>query len=251
MTISASDDLNLLKAPFIAKLARFVELTASERAYLSDMQADFLKVRAGVDIITAGHSYRCIFVLNKGMAIRYKVLHDGRRQVLSLILPGDFVGLPGCMFDNSLYSISGLTDSVVCPASFDTIFALFRDHPRLGAALFWVGGHEAALFAEHLIALGRQSAFERMARLVLELLTRLQMAGLADDRSYELPMTQELVADMLGLSVPHVSRTLRRMREDGLISVEGTRLTCLDVPALSRLADFDGANFGRQRVQGL
>jgi DNA-binding transcriptional regulator LsrR (DeoR family) len=64
-------------------------------------------------------------------------------------------------------------------------------------------------------------------------------------------MTQELVADTLGLSVPHVSRTLRRMREDGLISFEGTRLTCLDVPALSRLADFDGANFGRQRVQGL
>jgi CRP-like cAMP-binding protein len=251
MTISADNDLNSLRAPFIAKLARFIELTAAERAYLSDMQADFLKVRAGVDIITAGHAYRCIFVLNKGMAIRYKVLHDGRRQVLSLILPGDFVGLPGCMFDNSLYSISALTDAVACAASFDAMFALFRDHPRLGTALFWAAGHEAALFAEHLVGVGRQSAYERMARLLLEFLTRLQIAGLADERSYELPMTQELVADTLGLSVPHVSRTLRRMREDGLISFEGTRLTCLDVPALSRLADFDGANFGRQRVRGL
>jgi CRP-like cAMP-binding protein len=251
MTISADNDLNSLRAPFIAKLARFIELTAAERAYLSDMQADFLKVRAGVDIITAGHAYRCIFVLNKGMAIRYKVLHDGRRQVLSLILPGDFVGLPGCMFDNSLYSISALADAVACAASFDTMFALFRDHPRLGTALFWAAGHEAALFAEHLVGVGRQSAYERMARLLLELLIRLQIAGLADERSYELPMTQELVADTLGLSGPHVSRTLRRMREDGLISFEGTRLTCLDIPALSRLADFDGANFGRQRVQGL
>lgn len=233
------------------KLARFIDLTLQERTYLANVQTELVPMRAGADIIRAGQTYRCIYVLSQGMAIRYKVLHDGRRHVLNLLLPGDLIGLPGCMFQSSLYSISGLTDVVVCPLSFDAMFELFRRHPRLGAAMFWIAGHEAALFAEHLVGVGRQSAYERVVRLLLELLFRMQIAGLADERSYDLPLTQELIADTLGLSVPHVNRTLRRLREDGLISLQGARLTCLDIPALSRLADFDGVNLGGQRVPGL
>ena len=251
MAISNHRDLSTLKAPLVAKLGRFVDLTAQERAYLENLQIDFLKVRDGADIITAGHAYRCLFVLSSGTAIRYKVLRDGRRQVLSLLLPGDFLGLPGCMFETSLYSIASLTEAVVCSISFHAIFDLFQHWPRLGTAMFWLAGHEGALFAEHLVGVGRRSAYERVAGLLLELLYRLQNAGLADERSYSLPMTQELMADALGLSVPHVNRTLRRLREDGLIAVEGSLLTCLDVTALSRLADLDSRNLAGQRVPGL
>jgi CRP-like cAMP-binding protein len=253
MTILAPPNQNLdsLRASLIGKLGRFIELTPQERAYLAAMQADFLTTPAGVDIIRAGQTYRCIYVLCQGMAIRYKVLPDGRRQVLSLVLPGDFVGLPGGLFERSLYSISGLTGTVACALPFEVVFELFRRQPRLAAAMFWMSEHDAVLFAEHLVGVGRQSAYERVARLLLELLFRMRMAGLADERSYTLPLTQELIADTLGLSVPHVNRTLKRLREDELILLEGSRLTCLDIPALSRLADFDGANFGRQRVPGL
>jgi CRP-like cAMP-binding protein len=252
MTIPSPSDLSTLKAPLIAKLSRFVELAACERAHLEEIQADFVKVRPGTDIITAGHAYRHVCVLNRGMAIRYKVLHDGRRQVLSLVLPGDFVGLPGCLFDSCLYSIASLTEVVSCSIPFATLFDLFQRYPRLGTAMFWLAGHEAALYAEHLVRVGRQSAYERVAHLLLELLFRLQIAGCAaDDHSYALPMTQELMADALGLSVPHVNRTLRRLREDGLIAVEGTRLICLDVAALARVSDFDRANLGRLRIPGL
>jgi len=251
MAISTPHNHDSLRASLIGKLARFIDLTRQERQYLEDIQADFLTVPAGADIIRAGQSYHCMYVLCRGMALRYKVLHDGRRQVLNLILPGDFVGLPGCLFERSLYSISGLTQAVACTLSFEAVFELFRSQPRLAAAMFWMAGHEAALFAEHLVGVGRQSAYERVARLLLELLFRLQIAGLADERSYSLPLTQELIADTLGLSVPHVNRTLRRLREEGLILLEGSRVTCLDVAALSRLADFDGINLGRQRVPGL
>ena len=140
---------------------------------------------------------------------------------------------------------------MVCPVSFDVLFGLFRSHPRLGTALFWQVGHESALFAEHLVGVGRRSAYERVAHLLLEFLVRLRQAGLADERSYSLPMTQTLMADSLGLSVPHVNRTLRRLREDGLISMKGARLTCIDVAALSRLAGFDGTNLAAQRIPGL
>jgi CRP-like cAMP-binding protein len=252
MTIPSPSDLSILKGPLIAKLSRFVDLTAREREHLEDIQADFVKVRAGIDIMTAGHAYRHVCVLNRGMAIRYKVLHDGRRQILSLVLPGDFVGLPGSLFDNCLYSIATLTEAVACSIPFTTLFDLFQRYPRLGTAMFWLAGHEAALYAEHLIRVGRQSAYERVAHLLLELLFRLQIVGFAaDDHSYALPMTQELMADALGLSVPHVNRTLRRLREDGLIAIEGTRLICLDVTALARVSDFDRANLGRLRIPGL
>ncbi|MFO1159348.1 MAG: Crp/Fnr family transcriptional regulator [Reyranellaceae bacterium] len=251
MTISTPQNLQQLRASLIGKLARFIDLTPPERAYLEEMQADFVAVPSGADIIRAGQAYRCIYVLCQGMAIRYKVLHDGRRQVLSLILPGDFVGLPGCLFDRSLYSISGLTRTVACTLTFEAVFGLFRHQPRLATAMFWMAEHDAALFAEHLVGVGRQSAYERVARLLLELLLRMRMAGLADECSYSLPLTQELIADTLGLSVPHVNRTIKRLREDGLILLEGSRLTCLDVPALSSVADFDGANLCRQRVPGL
>ena len=251
MALSSQADLGRLRAPFIERLARFVELTGEEKDRLSALQADFFRIHDGIDIITAGNAYRCIFILNRGMAIRYKVLHDGRRQILNLVLPGDFIGIPGCLFSHSLYSVASLGKSIACSVAFTEIFLLFQQHPRLSTAMFWLVGHDAAMFAEHLVGVGRQSAYERVARLLLELLSRLQFAGLADDRSFDMPMTQELMADALGLSVPHVNRTLRRLREDGLIAIEGNRLTCLDPPALSQLAEFDRANLTDYRIPGL
>lgn len=247
----AHPETGTLRMPLIEKIGRLVDLSAPERDYLQHIQSDFTRIREGADVITAGHTYRCVFVLNRGMAIRYKVLHDGRRQILDLVLPGDLIGFPGCLYNRSLYSVATLEEAVICPINFTEIFELFRHHARLGIAVFWLAGQEATLFAEHLVGIGRQSAYERVARLLMEMLVRLRMAGLAGNHSYALPLTQELMADALGLSVPHVNRTLRKLREDGLIALEGGLLTCLDVPALARLAEVDFAELCNQKIPGL
>ena len=244
MPFAALPDATELGRLLVDKLGRVVALSPAEKGYLQDLQADFATIRSRGDIITAGYTYQGIFVLSRGTAIRYKILRDGRRQVLGVFLPGDFVGFPGGLFDKALYSVSSLTDSVVCAIPFDTVFDLFHRFPRLAAAMFWLTSREAALFAERLVGIGRQSAYERLAHLLLELLVRLQAVGLADARSYEMPLTQELMADALGLSVPHVNRTLRRLRDDGLVSIEGQRLTFSDVDLLSRRVDFDRAYLG-------
>jgi CRP-like cAMP-binding protein len=230
-----------LRKPLIDKLERFVVLADAETAYLQSMQAEFVTLPDRRDIITAGYAYQCVYVLSRGTAIRYKVLRDGRRQILGVMLPGDFIGYPGCLFERALYSVSSLGEAVVAPVAFDAIFELFHRFPRLAAAIFWLVGREAALFTERLVGIGRYSAYERVAHLLLELLVRLQAVGLADARSYDLPLTQELMADALGLSVPHVNRTLKRLRSDGMIAIEGTRLTVHDVAVLSRHVDFDPA----------
>ena len=107
------------------------------------------------------------------------------------------------------------------------------------------------MYAEHLIDVGRRSALERIAHFLLELLTRLQVIGLADERSYQMPLTQELIGDALGLSVPHVSRTLKQLREEDLVAIEGQRVIIKNVEALGRLADFQRTYLSRFQLNDL
>ena len=132
--------------------------------------------------------------------------------------------------------------------SFATLFGLFRDHPRLAATLFGLFSCETAMYTEHLINVGRRSALERVAHFLLELLTRLQAIGLADERSYRMPLTQELIGDALGLSVPHVNGTLRQLREDGLVGIDGQIIVINDLEALATLADFEKIYLSRFRI---
>jgi CRP-like cAMP-binding protein len=131
------------------------------------------------------------------------------------------------------------------------LYGLLDRHPRLAAAIFWSFACEAAMYAEHLIDVGRRSALERIAHFLLELFTRLKIIGLADERSFRMPLTQELIADALGLSVPHVSRTLRQLRDDELVSIEGHMVTVKDLDALSALADFETSYLSPFRLPGL
>ncbi len=234
--------------PLARKLAWFGELSADDIEILDALHTATRVVRRNRDIVSEGRIYEMMFVLREGSAIRYRVLRDGRRQVLNILLPGDFVGYPGCFFDTALYAITALSDAVVCPVPFAALIDLFERRPRLAATIFWSFACEAAIYAEHLIDVGRRSALERVAHSLLELLTRLRIVGLADERSYRMPLTQELVADALGLSVPHVNRTLRRLRGDGLVHIEDQRVVIDDLDALSALADFETTYLSRFRL---
>jgi CRP-like cAMP-binding protein len=147
--------------------------------------------------------------------------------------------------ESSLYSTRALTEVVVATIPFARLNALNETHPRLVTKIFWWFSCESTIYAEHLVDLGRRSALERVAHFLLELLTRLQSVGLADDQSFKIPLTQELIADALGLSIPHVNRVLRRLREDNLVVVEDQRVTVKDFDALSELADFEPGYLSR------
>jgi CRP-like cAMP-binding protein len=234
--------------PLARKLAWFGELTADDITVLDALLATQRAVRRGRDIVAEGRDYETMYVVQEGSAIRHRILRDGRRQVLNILLPGDFVGFPGCFFESALYAITALTDVVVCPVPFAALINLFEQRPRLAATIFWSFACEAAIYAERLIDIGRRSALERIAHFLLELLIRLQIIGSAMERSYRMPFTQELIADALGLSVPHVNRTLRELRDDGLISIEDQQVVINDIDALSALADFDKTYLSRLRI---
>ena len=230
---------------FVSRLMQLVPLSQDEIAILLDLQASPRTVQRHRDIITEGRSYGSIFIIIEGNAIRYRILHDGRRQIVNIVLPGDIVGALGYFMESSLYSTKALTEVAVAAVPFARLNALSETHPRLVTKIFWWFSCESTIYAEHLVDLGRRSALERVAHFLLELLTRLQSIGLADEQSFKIPLTQELLADALGLSIPHVNRVLRRLREDQLVVVEDQRVTVRDMEALSELADFEPSYLSR------
>jgi CRP-like cAMP-binding protein len=234
--------------PLTQKLARLTALSPTEVGVLNDFQSSPRRVVRGREIVAEGRKYDGLLVLLDGVAVRYRVLPDGRRQILNIILPGDLIGFPGCFFENALYSIAALSECSVSPISFARFLGLFETHQRLGAVIFWSLSCEAAMYAEHLIGVGRRSALERIAHFLLEVLTRLQAIGLADERSYRLPLTQEVLADALGLSVQYVNQTLRQLREEELVNIERQQVTILNLEALTRLADFERTYLNRFRI---
>ena len=225
--------------PFTRRLAQLMALSSDESAILGTLQSNTRTVQRHRDIVVEGRTYSSLFIIIEGNGIRYRILHDGRRQIINVVLPGDIVGILGSFVDSILYSTKALSDMVVAVIPFTRLSALFETNPRLIAKIFWSFSCESTIYAEHLVDLGRRSALERVAHFLLELLVRLQAVGLSEKQSYKIPLTQELIADILGLSIPHVNRVLRRLREDGLVVIEDQRVTITDIEALSELADFD------------
>jgi CRP-like cAMP-binding protein len=232
------------RLPLTLKVARYVALTPDEASVLADLQSATRSIRRNQEFLSEGQRLGDLFVIIEGVSIRYRILRDGRRQIVNVVLPGDIAGVPGCFFEGALFSTKALTDSTVARVSAARLVGLLETHPRLAAKIFFSFTCENEIYAQRLIAIGRQTALERTAHFLLELLNRLQVVGLADERSYRLPLTQELIADALGLSTPHVNGMLRQLRDDGLISIEQQRVTINDIEALSLLADFEGTYLG-------
>jgi CRP-like cAMP-binding protein len=221
------------------KLSPSLPRVAAEAVDLLDLKAVSRTVRPGQEIVSEGKRCTSVFLVTEGIAIRYRILRDGQRQILNFVLPGDFAGARSCFFETALYSTKALTQTVISPIPLSKLIGLFDSHPRLAAKLLRLFACEAAILAEHLIAVGRRSALERVAHFLLELLIRLQLIGLADERSYHLPLTQETISDALGLSIPYVNRVLQQLRHDGLVTIKDQLVVIENIEELAALADFE------------
>jgi CRP-like cAMP-binding protein len=225
-------------SPFLARLTHDDLIAEGGRG------AKTMSVRKNKDILVAGNHYEFVYVNHDGWLFRYKILHDGSRQIIDFILPGQIFGLQACLFHKSLYSVATITETSLSMLPFEMIDDAFERTPRLGKALFWSAACDAAILAEHLIDAARRSAYERISHLLLELFVRLKAAGLTDDMSFDMPLTQELMGDALGLTTVHVNRTMRSLREDKLIAIDGKTVTILDFEGLSLLSDFENSYLG-------
>lgn len=188
-----------------------------------------------------GHRHDGLFILVQGFALRYRGLADGRRQVLDVALPGDALGSPGCFLGAALNTVTALTRAVVVLVAATDLKVALAALPQLSLALVRSATSEAARLSEHLIDVGRRSARERVAHFLLEFSARLAAAGMGTADVFSLPITQVQLTDVVGLSIPHTNRVLRRLREDGLLELAGSRVESKNRRALAALASFDDA----------
>lgn len=190
-------------------------------------------------IISEGDDHNCVYLIDNGWVIRHKALSSGNRQIVNFALPGDFLCFSATLFGQADYDLTAKTELEAFVIKTNSLSNMLSTYPALALALSWANAHEESLLAERIVSLGRRSATQRMAHLFCELWRRLQLLQLTDNDSFPLPITQEELADTLGLSIVHVSRTLRRLRASGCIEAKGYEIRILDMKGLERIAGFD------------
>jgi CRP-like cAMP-binding protein len=196
---------------------------------------------AGATLIHEGQVDAPLFTLLEGWAFRFKTLSDGRRQILNFLLAGDFIGVQQKMGDGAAHGVVTLTDAVFCVFQRDALWAMHREQPTMGFNVTWLTAHEESVVDETLLSVGRRSAEERIATLLVLLYKR--AAALQADKGaggVPFPLTQQHLADALGLSLVHTNKTLRKLERRGLHELVDGRLHLRDVKAMVRLADVYG-----------
>jgi CRP-like cAMP-binding protein len=139
------------------------------------------------------------------------------------------------------HSVEALTDMVLCIFPRDRLWELHRGHPTLAFDLTWLAAREEQILDEHLLSVGRRTAIERIAYLLLHLFTRAKQLGLAEGNAVPFPLTQQHVADTLGMSLVHTNKTFQRLRRSGAVRWDRNELEILDPAELGQIAQYDAA----------
>ncbi|KAB1080595.1 Crp/Fnr family transcriptional regulator [Methylobacterium soli] len=221
------------------KLESFEELTNEDRGALNALTLKVRQVRARTDLIHEGDAPDTVHLILDGYACRYKVLADGQRQIMAYLVPGDFCDLNVFILDQMDHSIGTITACQAVDIPRQAIEAITADHPRVTRALWWCALVDEAVLREWLVNLGSRPANHRIAHLLCELLLRLEAVGRVTSNSYDFPFTQSDIADTMGLSNVHVNRTIRELRELGLVALKHRTVTILDVERLKAYCGFN------------
>ena len=232
-------------SPFTIRLKRFVDLTPDDVETLRGLIEYETAIKKRRDLVVDGYPYTKLCFVKDGIAARYKVLRNGKRQIVSLLVPGDIVGLPGSFLDRASFSVIALTDMKLEVCSHDAFIATCYRRPKFALALSWLAIYDATLYAERIVDIGRRTPIERLAHFLLELHMRLSMVGRASESAFDLPISQEVMSDTLGLSVPHLNRMLAKLRTDGMVTVADRRVEFTDVRSLQMFAHFHPATLAR------
>lgn len=228
-------------SPLVRKLANFAPLTEQDKRILERVGSSNEVAPAGAVIIGEGEVPRSVFVLTEGFACRYRDMPDGRRQIMTFLLPGDLCDMHVFLIKAMDHSIAALTPVRLAAVSRDTILDLLFNRPRIAAALWWSSLQEEAILRERIVALGRRNAHGRIAYLLCEIFWRCQAVGLDLGPVVNLPLSQVDLADTLGLTPVHVNRVLKQLRHKGLVKLSHRVLTILDLPQLQAMAGFDSS----------
>jgi CRP-like cAMP-binding protein len=224
--------------PMVRKFERRRRLDTADREALLALPHSVRRVAAGTHLVRDGDVPEQCCVLLSGFAYRHKITGEGGRQVIALHMEGDFVDLQNSMLEIADHNVQTLTEAEVAFIPRDAVRELALSRPAIGMALWIDTLVDGSIFREWVVNVGRRDSRARVAHILCEFSLRLEAAGLAQNHCYELPMTQEQLADAVGLTSVHVNRVLRQLAEAGLISRKKRSIVILDWQRMRDVGDF-------------
>lgn len=225
----------------VTKMRRRDAVTEREAAVLQALIGERRHYAAGDTLIQAGDRLSYSTLLVGGFCGRQGMMRDGGRQFTEINVPGDFVDLHSFVLKTIDHAVVALSDCEVVPVQHQALRRLTEAEPHLARLLWLETAVDAAIHRRWLLMMGRQDALGRMAHLICEVAMRLKAAGLSDGMSFDLPLTQPMLADFLGLSHIHANRTLMALREMETLKWRRGKIEILDWSKLADVAEFDDA----------
>lgn len=222
----------------------FREFSAREMGFVSRLKRGELFVDKGAIVLAEGTRNPHLYTVLSGWGFRYKLLPDGRRQIVNFVMSGDLIGLQGSLMGEMQHSVESLSSMVLCVFERGELMSLYREHPDLAYDVTWLASREECMLDENLLSVGRRTAIERLAYLLAFLIGRASAVGLTNGDPPELPITQQHVADTLGLSLVHTNKTIRKLHDRKLLRWRDRGCEVLDVEGLKKLAGWDGNSEG-------
>lgn len=190
-------------------------------------------------IVREGEPPEVCALLLRGFAYRHKVTGEGQRQIISVHMPGEFLDLQNSFLEVADHNVQALTRCEIAAVPVGAMRELAEAHPKVGRAMWIDTLIDAAVFREWIVNVGRRDSISRIAHLLCEFSLRLQAADLAGEGRYELPMTQEQLADCTGLTPVHVNRVLKELGRLGVIDREKRSVSIIDWDQLQQIGDFN------------
>ncbi len=224
---------------FRNRLSQYVSLKDDTWEKFDQLDFQSRVYQAGDDIIRVGETPQKMFFVKDGWAIRYRSLDDGRRQIVNFMLPGDVFDMQVVAGVKADHSVTTVTRTVVMTISAEQFISVLRHDADVASAFWWAAVQEESILREQIVRVGRRSAKERIAHLLLELQRRLYAAVGGSENHLPMPLTRTDLADALGLTPVHVSRTMSALRRSGLIDESRGQVTILDKRKLACMSQFD------------
>jgi CRP-like cAMP-binding protein len=226
--------------PLVEKLAYRAELDAADRAALLALPFTIKPMERSHYIVRERDLATHSCVMLSGFSIRSKLVATGERQIVAIHMKGEVVDLQNSMLKVADHSVQMLTPGSVAMIPRENIVQIAFERPRVGLAMWLDTLVDGSIFREWIANVGRRDARTRIAHLLCEFSLRLRVAGLGEGNQYELPMTQEQLADATGLTPVHVNRTLKALEQEGLIDRANPRTIQIgDWRKLAEAGDFD------------
>lgn len=227
--------------PFLQRLSHAAHLSDSDNQVMEKLCRRPREVGAKKYISRDGDEMVSFPVLLSGWAARYQILRNGSRQITRLLLPGDAFYFDSSPDAVAIEEVITLSRCEIVNISHSEMSRVIDRVPAISEAMRNYGCMENAILASWIVNCGRRDALERMAHLICEVHYRLSLIGGVEQDQFQFPLTQDDLADVLGLTPVHINRKLQQLRHEGLIALQSKQIKILDLRELQQIAGFDSA----------